>query len=68
MPDTVKTNNQTQPIRVLRLIARLNVGGPARHVASLMTGLNPAEFSQTLVAGRVRACAAAPWQSLKEIK
>jgi glycosyltransferase involved in cell wall biosynthesis len=33
----------------------LNVGGPARHVASLMTGLDPARFAQTLVAGRVQA-------------
>ncbi len=44
-----------EPIRVLRLIARLNVGGPARHVASLMTGLDPKDFAQTLVAGRVQA-------------
>jgi len=42
------------PIRVLRLIARLNVGGPARHVALLMTGLDPARFEQLLVAGRVQ--------------
>ncbi|MBI5523941.1 MAG: glycosyltransferase [Desulfarculus sp.] len=42
------------PIRVLRLIARLNVGGPARHVAVLMAGLERARFSQLLVAGRVQ--------------
>jgi glycosyltransferase involved in cell wall biosynthesis len=40
-------------MRILRLIARLNVGGPAKHVAWLMTGLNPERFSQTLAAGRV---------------
>ncbi|MFZ5587873.1 MAG: glycosyltransferase [Thermodesulfobacteriota bacterium] len=51
----MNTNHQTGPIRVLRLIARLNVGGPARHVASLMTGLDAADFAQTLVAGRVQA-------------
>ncbi|MBI4799094.1 MAG: glycosyltransferase, partial [Desulfarculus sp.] len=42
------------PIRVLRLIARLNVGGPARHVAVLMAGLDPGRFEQLLVAGRVQ--------------
>lgn len=42
------------PIRVLRLIARLNVGGPARHVALLMAGLEPGRFEQLLVAGRVQ--------------
>ncbi|MFH1057754.1 MAG: glycosyltransferase [Pseudomonadota bacterium] len=44
-----------EPIRVLRLIARLNVGGPARHVAGLMTGLDPAQFAQTLACGVVQA-------------
>ncbi len=44
-----------EPIRILRLIARLNVGGPAKHVAWLMTGLDPREFPQTLAAGRVQA-------------
>jgi glycosyltransferase involved in cell wall biosynthesis len=43
-----------QPRRVLRLIARLNVGGPARHVAWLMQGLDPARHAQTLAAGRVQ--------------
>ncbi len=43
----------TRPLRVLRLIARLNVGGPAKHVAWLMAGLDPARFQQTLAAGRV---------------
>lgn len=42
------------PIRVLRLIARLNVGGPARHVGWLSLGLDPARFEQLLVAGRVQ--------------
>jgi hypothetical protein len=40
------------PIRVPRLIARLNVGGPARHVALLMSGLDHRRFEQLLVAGR----------------
>ena len=42
-----------QPRRVLRIITRLNVGGPARHVAWLMQGTDPTRFHQTLAAGRV---------------
>ena len=38
---------------MLRLIARLNVGGPAKHVAWLMTGLDRQRFKQTLAAGVV---------------
>lgn len=40
-------------IRVLRIITRLNVGGPARHVVWLTAALNDAEFVSTLVAGSV---------------
>ena len=43
------------PLRILRVIARLNVGGPARHVASVTLGLDPARFEQRLLAGRVQA-------------
>ncbi|MEE2637945.1 MAG: glycosyltransferase [Acidobacteriota bacterium] len=39
------------PIRVLRVIARLNVGGPARHVALVTAGLDPTRFSSWLVTG-----------------
>ncbi len=42
-----------EPIRVLNLIARLNVGGPAKHVGWLMAGLDPARFEQRLLAGPV---------------
>lgn len=42
-----------EPVRVLRLIARLNVGGPARHVGWLMQGLDPERFAQTLAVGQV---------------
>lgn len=40
-------------IRVVRVIARLNIGGPALHVVLLTAGLNPARFTTTLVAGTV---------------
>jgi glycosyltransferase involved in cell wall biosynthesis len=40
-----------EPIRVLRVIARLNMGGPALHVAYLTAGLAERGYSTTLVAG-----------------
>src|SRR5437016_6220098 len=42
-------------MKILRIIARLNVGGPARHVVWLAEGLNPAGFDTLLVAGVVPA-------------
>lgn len=40
-----------EPIRVLRVIARLNMGGPAIHVSNLAAGLEPRGYETTLVAG-----------------
>lgn len=40
-------------IRVLRVIARLNIGGPALHVTHLARGLNPARFETMLVTGQI---------------
>ena len=42
-------------IRILRVIARLNVGGPAHHVSLLTVGLDPSRFETTLVTGQVGA-------------
>jgi glycosyltransferase involved in cell wall biosynthesis len=42
-------------MRVVRIIARLNVGGPARHVAWLTAGLRRAGHESLLVAGTVPA-------------
>src|SRR6059058_3823620 len=39
------------PVRVLRVIARLNMGGPALHVAYLTDGLRERGYDTTLVAG-----------------
>ncbi len=44
-----------RPIRVLRVIARLNVGGPALHVTYLSEGLGGRGYETTLVAGDVVA-------------
>ena len=38
-------------IKVLRIIGRLNVGGPAIHVVNLTAGLNPRRYRPLLVAG-----------------
>lgn len=40
------------PIRVLRVIARMNLGGPAHHVAILSTKLDPSKYESLLVSGR----------------
>ncbi|MFA5027725.1 MAG: glycosyltransferase [Candidatus Methylomirabilota bacterium] len=42
-----------RPIRVARVIARLNVGGPARHTVLLAAGMDPRRFATTLITGRV---------------
>lgn len=40
-------------IRVVRVIDRLNVGGPAKHVTWLTAGLDPERFETTLITGVV---------------
>ncbi|MFZ4827092.1 MAG: glycosyltransferase family 4 protein, partial [Phototrophicaceae bacterium] len=40
-------------IRVLRVIARLNIGGPAKHVALLTKRLDPTFYDTTLVCGKI---------------
>lgn len=40
-------------MKIFRIIARLNVGGPARHVVWLTKHLNDSEFESVLVAGSV---------------
>jgi glycosyltransferase involved in cell wall biosynthesis len=42
-----------EAIRVLRVIARLNMGGPALHVAYLTSGLAARGYETTLVAGEL---------------
>jgi glycosyltransferase involved in cell wall biosynthesis len=41
------------PIKILRVIARLNIGGPALHVAYLAEGLARRGYETTLVAGTI---------------
>lgn len=50
---TVTSSKLPQPVKVVRIIARLNIGGPAIHVALLTAGLNDAQFQSILVAGQI---------------
>ncbi len=43
--------SRSGPIRILRVIARLNMGGPAIHVSNLAAGLETRGYHTTLVAG-----------------
>ena len=43
--------NSARPIRVMHVIARMNVGGPAVLVADLMRNVNAVDFHSTLVTG-----------------
>jgi len=45
----------TGPVRVMRIIARMNVGGPAIHVSLLAARLNDDHFRTTLVTGMIGA-------------
>ncbi len=49
----VKTSAIKKPIKIVRIIARLNVGGPARHVVWLTTAMRDGEYRTALLAGRV---------------
>ena len=48
MPEVTQT-------RIVRVIARLNVGGPAKHVVWLTAGLNDSNYRSLLVTGSVPA-------------
>ncbi len=41
-----------RPIGILRIITRLNIGGPSRHVTILSTQFNPQRFTTCLVVGQ----------------
>jgi glycosyltransferase involved in cell wall biosynthesis len=52
MREDCPMNQSTEtPIRVMRIIARMNVGGPAVQVSGLMRGFNRSEFNQRLFTG-----------------
>jgi glycosyltransferase involved in cell wall biosynthesis len=39
-------------VKVTRIVARLNIGGPAVHIINLTTGLDPDRFDSQLIVGR----------------
>ena len=43
----------SRKIKIFRVIARLNIGGPAIHVLNLSSGLDSDRFETVLIAGRV---------------
>jgi len=49
----VRVLEKEKRIKVLRMIARLNIGGPAIHVHLLTKGLDAKKFEATLVAGKI---------------
>ena len=51
-PTEVSAQQQRRPLRVARIIARLNVGGPAHHVTLLTARLDADEFTSELLTGR----------------
>ncbi len=44
-----------RPVRVAHVIARMNVGGPARILVGLLDGIDPTVVEQTLITGAVGA-------------
>jgi len=52
MPDA-HTRPDAQRTKIVRIIARLNVGGPAKHVVWLTSGLEAAGYRSLLVTGTV---------------
>ena len=44
---------RAKPIRILRIIDRLNIGGPSKHVTWLTAGVNNEQYETTLVTGTV---------------
>jgi glycosyltransferase involved in cell wall biosynthesis len=49
----ITATDKLTPIRVARIIDRLNIGGPAKHVSWLSAGMNEQAFHTTLVTGVV---------------
>jgi glycosyltransferase involved in cell wall biosynthesis len=49
----VNTASSVRPIRIARVIARLNIGGPAQHAILLTAGLDRTRFRSTLITGVV---------------
>jgi glycosyltransferase involved in cell wall biosynthesis len=53
MNDRTDAQAWPRPLRVVHVIARMNVGGPAQIVATLLERMDPEMFDQRLIAGTV---------------
>ncbi|WP_373499477.1 glycosyltransferase [Desulfococcus sp.] len=53
VPGGIIERPSEKKIKVLLIISRLNIGGPASHVHLLATGLNPRKFETRVVTGRI---------------
>lgn len=51
MSEPMSTPELRRPIRVLRIISRMNVGGPAVQISGLMRGLDSSAFDHKLLTG-----------------
>jgi glycosyltransferase involved in cell wall biosynthesis len=49
---TPSISAESAPIKVLRIITRMNIGGPAVQVSGLMQGMDKEVFNQELITGR----------------
>src|ERR1041384_220650 len=53
-PDASRiTHHASRPVRIVRIIDRLNIGGPTKPVTWLAAGLRDNEFATTLITGTV---------------
>ena len=52
-PAATARAHATRPVRVAHVIARMNVGGPARILEGLLDAVDPALVEQTLITGEV---------------
>jgi glycosyltransferase involved in cell wall biosynthesis len=50
--NTPSISAESAPINVLRIITRMNIGGPAVQVSGLMQGMDKGVFNQELITGR----------------
>src|SRR5215475_16114563 len=54
-PESSGRGPHSSALRVVRVIDRLNIGGPAKHVVWLSSGLATGEFESTLITGTIPA-------------
>ncbi len=53
--DAASTPTPARPVRILRVIARLNMGGPSHHVGLLGSRLDPERYETLLLHGELGA-------------